>query len=121
VDEGGVVWWRSRAVAARDAAAAAVLGVGATAVLPVASTPPLRSDHLGFLVGIKHGGELRIPCPGPHLLFNMALCDGGPRAIDLAVRPRSGRVTDSGSVVGPIRIEIKLTELSSQGRRPFTF
>jgi hypothetical protein len=42
-------------------------------------------------VGIRHGGELRYLCPGPHLLFNMALRDGGPRAIDLAVGPRAGR------------------------------
>jgi hypothetical protein len=56
----------SRAVSvACGAEAAAVLGVEATAALPVASTPPLRSDHLGFLVGIKHGDELRVPCPGP--------------------------------------------------------
>jgi hypothetical protein len=54
-------------------------------------------------VGYRHGGEPRLACPGPHLLFILALRDGGPHAIDLAVRPRSGRVTDSGSVVGPIR------------------
>jgi hypothetical protein len=53
-------------------------------------------------VGYRHGGEPRVACPGPHLLFILALRDGGPHAIDLAVRPRSGRVTDSGSVVGPI-------------------
>jgi hypothetical protein len=35
--------------------------------------------------------------------FILALRDGGPHAIGLAVRPRSGRVMDSGSVVGPIQ------------------
>jgi hypothetical protein len=72
--------------------------------LPVASAPPLRIGSLGFLGGEKHGGEPRTVCPGPHLLFNVALRDGGPRAIDLAVRPppgrgnrrRNGRWTDPG-------------------------
>jgi hypothetical protein len=50
-----------------------------------------------------------VRAPAPTLPFIVALRDGGPPAIGLAVRPRSGRVTDSGSVVGPIRIEIKLT------------
>jgi hypothetical protein len=54
-------------------------------------------------VGYRHGGEPRLACLGPYLLFILALRDGGPHAIDLAVRPRSGRVTDSGSVVGLIR------------------
>jgi hypothetical protein len=45
----------------------------------------------------------------------VALRDGGPPAIGLAVRPRSGRVTNSGSVVGPIRIEIKLTTSTCEG------
>jgi hypothetical protein len=65
VDEGARAVGRSSSVGGDGAEAAAVVGVETTAALPVASTPPLRSDHLGFLVGIKHGDELRFSCPGP--------------------------------------------------------
>jgi hypothetical protein len=71
-------------------------------VLPVASAP-LRSDWARVFGGATGNAVNLVP-------FILALRDGGPHAIGLAVRPRSGRVTDSGSVVGPIRDEIKLTQ-----------
>jgi hypothetical protein len=82
------------------------------------SAHPLRSDQLGFLGGFvgKRRTSSSVPRP-PTLSFIVALRDGGPPAIGLAVRPRSGRVTNSGSVVGPIRIEIKLTTASLPSAR----
>jgi hypothetical protein len=72
--------------------------------LPVASTPPLDRIRLGFLGGVTGNTVNLVSCtPAPTSCFYLALRDGGPHAIDLAVRPRSGRVTDSGSVFGPIR------------------
>jgi hypothetical protein len=77
-------------------------------VLPVASAP-LRSDWarvLGGSTGDTANFVTRAPTPPLAFIWRR---DGGPHAIVLAVRPRLGRVTDSGSVVGPIRGEIKLT------------
>jgi hypothetical protein len=80
-------------------------------VLPVASAP-LRSDWARVFFGGATGDavNLVLRAPAPTSCFYLALRDGSPHAIGLAVRPRSGRVTDSGSVVGPIRDEIKLTQ-----------
>jgi hypothetical protein len=73
------------------------------AVLPVASAP-LRSDRASVLSGFAgDAANFVTRAPAPTSSFILALRDRGPHAIGLAVRPRSGRVTDSGSVVGPIR------------------
>jgi hypothetical protein len=70
----------------------------------------LRSDRARVFGGATgNAANFVSRAPAPTSSFILALRDGGPHAIGLAVRPRSGRVTDSGSVVGPIRDEIKLT------------
>jgi hypothetical protein len=62
---------------------------------------------LGFFGGFTgNAANFVVRALAPTFSFIVALRDGGPHAIGLAVRPRSGRVTDSGSVVGPIRVEI---------------
>jgi hypothetical protein len=70
----------------------------------------LRSDRARVLGGAIGNAVNLVPhAPAPTSSFYLALRDGGPHAIGLAVRPRSGRVTDSESIVGPIRVEVKLT------------
>jgi hypothetical protein len=81
-------------------------------VLPVASAP-LRSDWARVFSGATSDAVNLVPrAPTSTFCSYLALRDGGPYAIGLAVRPRSGCGTDSGSVVGPIRDEIKLTLVS---------
>jgi hypothetical protein len=71
---------------------------------------PLRPDWARVLGGATGDAVNLVPrAPAPTSSFYLALRDGGPHAIGLAVRPRSGRVTDSGSAVESIRDEIKLT------------
>jgi hypothetical protein len=70
----------------------------------------LRSDRARvFRWNYGNAANFVVRASAPTFPFIVALRDGGPHAIGLAVRPRLGRVTFSGSVVGPIRDEIKLT------------
>jgi hypothetical protein len=102
----------SRAVsAACGTEAAAVLGVEATEALLVASTPPLRSDHLGFFGGDQARRRNSCPVPRPPTYYLIWRCATGAHVpLTWPCAPdRGAGLTDSGSVVGPIRVEINLT------------
>jgi hypothetical protein len=77
--------WRNRAEATARDAEAAVLGAEA-AGLPVTSVP-LRSDRARVLGGLQARRQTSSPVPRLPPFFYMALRDGGPHAIVLAVRP----------------------------------
>jgi hypothetical protein len=59
----------------------------------------LRSDRARvFRWDYGNAANFVVRASAPTFPFIVALRDGGPHAIGLAVRPRSGRVTFSGSV-----------------------